>query len=734
MDLIPHLFAFGFGYPLLLGWLGAAAAPILLHLWNKRKYREVSWAAIEYLLAALKKNSRRMRLEQWILLAVRTLLILLIVFAAAKPFLENAGLTFASGERTLKVLVIDGSYSMAYRPTDKSRFEWAKQWATQIVEESPQGDGFTLVLMASPPVVIVGQPAMEPKDFLEEIENLKLPHGGGDLPATLIKVEEILKGATDSGLSRREVYFLTDLGRNSWVPDLGSDEAAVEYRHRIEQLAQSASLVIVDLGQPGSENVAITSLKTDETFLTVGREVAMAAQVRNFGAQRHDHHLVEFFVDGRRAKETHVDLPVGEQRAVPFNYRFETPGDHVVEARLGSDLLDVDNHRWLALSVKPYLRVLCVDGKPGGGDLSGATDYVVLALNPDAGENNKGSAVQPEVIPESALLERDLNAYDCVFLCNVGQFTMSEARVLDAYLKRGGGLVFFLGDQVLPDRYNRELGGEQGIRVLPAKLKEVVPEAQYRLDPLDYRHPLVSAFKGRDEAGLLSTRIQKYFRLVPTPKSKARVALAFEGGDPAIVEEPIHRGRSILFATEGSLSSTVSPLSKTPWTSLPAWPSFVPLVQEALALAVSGQASDRNVLVGQSIGDAVEPSARAAPVTLVTPDGTHEELRPTSDAGESRWSFADTNRSGVYTAEFGPPAARAESFAVNVETSESDLTRVDPEDLPKQFTTYKHPDLDTPDIASVGRHSALHRELLYGVLALLFLESFLAWRFGHQTT
>src|SRR5438105_15541504 len=116
---IPILFAFGFGYPLLLGWLAAAAAPIILHLWNKRKYREVSWAAIEYLLAALKKNSRRMRLEQWILLAVRTFLILLLVIAAAEPFLESAGLTFASGERTLKVLVIDGSYSMAYRPSDK---------------------------------------------------------------------------------------------------------------------------------------------------------------------------------------------------------------------------------------------------------------------------------------------------------------------------------------------------------------------------------------------------------------------------------------------------------------------------------------------------------------------------------------------------------------------------------------------------------------------------------------
>ena len=107
-----------------MGWLAAAAAPIVIHLWNKRRYREVPWAAIEYLLAAMRKNSRRIQIEQWLLLAIRTLIIVLVVLAVAEPFLEQAGLSFvppASGR--IKVLVIDGSYSMAYKPTDKSRFD-----------------------------------------------------------------------------------------------------------------------------------------------------------------------------------------------------------------------------------------------------------------------------------------------------------------------------------------------------------------------------------------------------------------------------------------------------------------------------------------------------------------------------------------------------------------------------------------------------------------------------------
>ena len=66
----------------------AASVPIVIHLLNRRKFREVPWAAMRFLLAAIRKNRRRIRIEQWLLLAIRTLIILLVVTAMAKPFLE----------------------------------------------------------------------------------------------------------------------------------------------------------------------------------------------------------------------------------------------------------------------------------------------------------------------------------------------------------------------------------------------------------------------------------------------------------------------------------------------------------------------------------------------------------------------------------------------------------------------------------------------------------------------
>src|SRR6059058_3606115 len=62
-----------------------AALPIIIHILNRRRYKIVPWAAMEYLLAAMKKNRRRLKFEQWLLLATRCLVLGLLGLALARP-------------------------------------------------------------------------------------------------------------------------------------------------------------------------------------------------------------------------------------------------------------------------------------------------------------------------------------------------------------------------------------------------------------------------------------------------------------------------------------------------------------------------------------------------------------------------------------------------------------------------------------------------------------------------
>ncbi len=150
MSLLVPLPLAWFSNPLMLWGLGAASLPIIIHLLNKRKYREMPWAAMRFLLAAMQKNRRRMRVEQWLLLALRTLLVILVVLAMAKPVLESRGaIPLLPGQRTHWVLVLDGSLSMTYAPGGSSRFDAAKSLADQLVKAARQGDGVSVVTMGA---------------------------------------------------------------------------------------------------------------------------------------------------------------------------------------------------------------------------------------------------------------------------------------------------------------------------------------------------------------------------------------------------------------------------------------------------------------------------------------------------------------------------------------------------------------------------------------------------------
>ena len=68
-----------------MGWWRrvSSAIPIIIHLLNRRRFKVVQWAAMDYLLKAMRRNRKRMKFEQWLLLATRCTLILLFFLGFA---------------------------------------------------------------------------------------------------------------------------------------------------------------------------------------------------------------------------------------------------------------------------------------------------------------------------------------------------------------------------------------------------------------------------------------------------------------------------------------------------------------------------------------------------------------------------------------------------------------------------------------------------------------------------
>ena len=210
--------------------------------------------------------------------------------------------------------------------------------------------------------------------------------------------------------------------------------------------------------------------------------------------------------------------------------------------------------------------------------------------------------------------------------------------------------------------------------------------------------------------------------------SSAEIALAFENDDPAIVEAPRYRGTVIQVATTAD----------SDWTTWPLHKSYPPIMEKIIFQAAAGRMSERNVRVGQPFDQALPPAASTAAIATVhRPDNKDAIVKLQSGGDVSRFFFEGTNLSGLYLVKIGPPLGLDSAFSANPDPIESDPAKLDRagliESVPGWSFDYFN---DTKnllhDATAVTRRGELQRPFLWAVLALLIIESILAWRFGHH--
>jgi hypothetical protein len=790
----PVLFGFLFEAPLaaLSVAVAGVSIPFVIHLLNRRRYQVVNWAAMRFLLAAQRRKARRMRLEQATLLAVRAAVILALVFAMASvaPWAEAIWLRLFPGRgsvaaavrhRAHKLIVIDGSFSMAARFAQRSCFERAKDLSMQIVRQSSNADGFSVVLMAAPPCRIVNGPSEDPLRVVEELTSLALPHGNADLGATLAVIGDLLKKSPDK-YQEREVYFLTDVQRSSWAA-----KKTVDGPQLLRAIQEQARVIIVDVGQDIPWNSAITSVRVGVPLVTCGTGTQITATVQHYSKVARQHVRAQLLVGRARSAEadprfamalvqqTDVDLQLG-QNSVQFVHKFTTPGQYAIQIRLENDAIDLDDSRTAVIDVKKSLPVMVVNGKPAGDPYEGASEWLLDALNPfGPGAAPVNAPARPRVFTEAEFADpvlSDLANYECVYLCDVPRLTAAEAARLDVHLRRGGGLVVFLGPHVDVDAYNRILHRD-GQGILPARLmsrKQAPGTSFFNLiaDEARFREPPLSAFVSeQDRAGLFSVRFHEYVRAQPAAWARTVLSLVPEiragearnkgqlgrsgvaragtpstvDQDPALVHGVRHRGQVVLFTSTANRD----------WTTWPVSPTFPAMMQEVLYLAASGRTGERATNVGETVEVPLDVAAPSLPIHVRLPDGRTRETAAESIDGAGMLRWDQTDSSGLYVATVGSDPHEY-LFAINVPTatdsqqgSESDPDRVALEELqtffpdvefqlvtdPGQVRHTTRTPTETPgDRPNVGVGLLIARWSLRAMFLLLFGEMLLAWLFG----
>ena len=445
-----------------------AALPIAIHLLNRRRYKIVEWAAMDFLLRAMKRNRKRLRFEQWLLLATRCAVLGLLGLAlsqvrsaaAIRRWPTPAGAaacTCSSSTTATRWLTPAPAVSrISKRPNNA---------ALRAIDTMDAGGESVAVITAGRPAkALLPEPTFDLQQAHSAVDRLHQTYGSTDLAGALRLAIDL--GRRNNRQPNKTVYLLTDATRSAWVTS-----QAGELKSLGTDLAANFHVVLNDLSARGQWTPAVLDVRPVSNVLTTrpGFASDFEATAASFG--RKIDAPLQWTVDGNvvpGAPVVHLDAQTPPQ--VQSQIVFKTGGPHVVTVSLpGDDPLRFENARSRVVNVLTDLKTLIVEGQHTAGPLGGPAAFLSLALDPpssaapsDSPTGAQGSTrgdgfVLPEVVSDLELGNHVLGDYRTVVLCNVGQVSASTAEQLQAFVKAGGTLVMFMGDSVDGDNYNRQL-------------------------------------------------------------------------------------------------------------------------------------------------------------------------------------------------------------------------------------------------------------------------------------
>ena len=620
------------------------AVPIIIHLLYRKNRKETDWAAMELLRRALVVRSGQIKLEDFIILLLRCLTLLLLAAALLRPILKDSDLI--GDQKVGMVVAIDDSLSMNHGAT--TRFENAIEKARQVIGTSQLGDKISIVFLNERSIDDPNKIPLRAADYdptkINSILDEAKKSGASNHQSNLENSIPLLKEMSEEmKAGTKEIHIITDAQQSDW------NGLSSEAKGMLAEIP--ASIYILPVNSENDDNRSITSLKYVSGSLNNSGVARFEATVKNFGTNDANSGNIEFYQDGNLvSRQTLGVIDSGSSKVIPFLANYNKPGDLSITAKISKDNLSEDNFRNIVVNVRPGIRVLCATDSVNEG-LSNSTNglfFLENALRLRSSDEEVG--IQVTSVDSSDLTLEKLNDYDIIILANVSSPSIEIANRLKTFTENGGGLILFAGENINAEKYGQTFGTTSE-SILPAIIgnKKTATEENenlYSLDVPTSDHPLATVIRSMSEEMINDAKIKSLVELQPTQGSQVILSLV-EDKSPVLVSKEVGNGSVILCSTSADRS----------WSDMVLHPIYAIMIQQAVTTTTSRPES-RVAMVHSSKTINIEgamPSNAKLQKMIISGEETEDEIETTeiktsqdNNSFKAEIDAQDINETGVY--------------------------------------------------------------------------------------
>ena len=571
----------------------ACAIPILIFLlWRQRK-KPVEWGAMRFLLEAYRRSRSRLRLEKWLLLALRCLALGLAGFALARPMLDAVGLGGSNGNRVVFFVIDDGMTSGVLDNDGTAALAASIDQARDMIDGLLPGDRVGILTTArsrgSSDVDLLPATANldAARGWLRGIEAKPVP---SDFPAALARLQNAIDDPIREGVPVSAVL----------LSEFRAGSAPLEEALAPLNLPGSVELAYLTPASEQRTNIAVTTVEPVRSVLVPGAADGSGQIVVRL--ERAGGELTSAVTTVRLSGE---DLPATDSRTVEWDagqreasvdFRIDGSGlgdrTIAVTASIDHDSLPVDDERHAVLEARSGLRIVLVDrrrfGQSAGIDRLTSGEWMRRALIP-----TDESPIVLETIEPASLVEADIRDADVVLTPRPDLIRSGGWEAMRSFVDRGGIVLVSPPAELTVHQWTDDL-----LRAMPMawnfeRQVEMTTSAPWTLDGDRVAPPLLSMI-GSDLGELVAPiAIDRLLPVDLERTTRSRTLLALEDGRPFLISGvPGTDGEDADSQTSERETSLglVLYLAAAPelsWTNLPTKPLMVPLMQEIARQGVS---------------------------------------------------------------------------------------------------------------------------------------------------
>lgn len=513
--------------------LSALAIPVIVHLFNFRRYKTVYFSSIRFLKQVEEETTNSSRLKHLLVLASRLLALAFLVFAFAQPYIPNRHNQLSTGKKYVSIYV-DNSFSMNAMSGGHSLFDKAKQAAKELAKNYSADDEFQLLTndFQGKHQRLVGK-----EEFINQVDELEIS------PAVrnLSEVTKRQKDALSRGNSKNQIaYLLSDFQTN--MGDFAID-SAVAYN-------------LVPLAADAQANIYIDTCWFNEPVQLLDKQSQLIVKVSNSGEKKVENNRLVFKLNGQAKGMADFSIEAGSFVYDTLSFVSNQAGWNKVELSIQDYPITYDDNYYVAFKVTDKIKVLDIT--------EGRANVFLDALFKDQNEFSYATLNVNSFDPTA------LTGNQLVILDNLKTIPASLAAAINAYVANGGAAAVFPADKCEVEAYNRFLNN------LQANSISGFSDQQQELGAINLQQNIFKDVFEKVPQNLSLPVAKKYYTFTHSTTSGEEAILTLKDGTSFFSRYPYKAG---------SLYVCGAPLNKD-FSDLPVHAIFVPMLYKMALLNI----------------------------------------------------------------------------------------------------------------------------------------------------